>query len=145
MTQRIDSPVNCACFNIRKAARAVTQMYEEIMRKTGFRATQYSILQVVMQIGSVTIMRLAEALVTDRTTLTRNLAVLEKKEFIRITEGDDRRERKVEITERGKRALDKAYLLWREAQEKMAGRMGGDRFERLLSDLSKVVAAAKRG
>ena len=140
-----DSAANCACFNIRKAARAVTQMYDEMLRKTGLRATQYSILQVTMRIGPATVMRLAEVLVTDRTTLTRNLALLENQGFVAITEGEDRREHEVTITEGGRKVLAKAYPLWREAQEKMAGRMGGDRFERLLSDLSKMVAAAKEG
>ena len=145
MTQHMESAANCACFNIRKAARAVTQMYDEMLRKTGLRATQYSILQVTMRIGPATVMRLAEVLVTDRTTLTRNLALLEKQGYVAITEGEDRREREVAITERGRKVLAKAYPFWKEAQEKMAGRLGQERFERLLSDLSKMVATAREG
>lgn len=133
----------CVCFNLRSAARAITRLYDEGMRRTGLRVTQVSILGVSTALGPVTVTRLAEVTVTDRTTLTRNLRVLERKGLVSLETGDDRRERKVAVTDRGREALAEAYPLWKEAQAQVAKRFGTDRLQRLLSELSAVVAATR--
>lgn len=134
---------NCACFNIRKAARSITQFYEDAMRSTGLRATQYTILSATKHLEPITVMALAEEVVTDRTTLTRNLKVLEKHGLIRLEAGEDRRERQICLTDKGRKAQAKAYPLWKTAQEEMIHRLGDKNFTRLLSDLSRVVTASK--
>ncbi len=134
---------NCACFNMRKAARSITQFYEDIMRPSGLRSTQYTILSATKHLEPITVMGLAEEIVTDRTTLTRNLKVLEKHGLIRLEAGEDRRERQIYLTDKGREAQAKAYPLWQEAQEEMIARLGDQDFTRILSDLSKVVTASK--
>lgn len=134
---------SCTCFNLRKAARAITQFYDGVMRGTGIRTTQLSLLTVVMARQPVTVTRLARASVTDRTTLTRNLQLLEKQGLIRLETGGDRRERTVTLTDRGREALAGAYPKWKEAQAQVAQRVGQERLQRLLSDLSALVAATK--
>ena len=62
---------SCACFNLRKAARAVTQYYDDTMLKSGIHVTQMSILVMIDQLGEATMSQLAEMTVTDRTTLKR--------------------------------------------------------------------------
>lgn len=133
----------CVCFNLRKAARAVTQLYDEKLRPTGLRTTQLSVLAVTEKLGPLTVSRLAEATVTDRTTLTRNLKLLEEQGLVRITPGADRRERQVGLTERGRRALAEAYPLWKGVQAEVAKGLGPDRMERLLTDLSAAVALTR--
>ncbi len=134
---------SCTCFNLRKAARAITQFYDEAMRETGLRVTQLSLLTVVMARQPVTVTRLARASVTDRTTLTRNLKLLDKQGLIRLEAGIDRRERTVSLTDRGREALASAYPQWKEAQGRVSRSVGQERLERLLSDLSALVAATK--
>lgn len=133
----------CVCFNLRKAARAVTQLYDDKLRPTGLRATQLSVLAVTEKLGPLTVSRLAEVTVTDRTTLTRNLKLLEEQGLVRITPGADRRERQVSLTERGRRALTEGYPLWKEVQSEVAKGLGLDRMERLLADLSAAVALTR--
>ena len=135
----------CACFNIRKAARAVTQFYDDILRPTGLRTTQLSLLMLVRGHGSLSIGQLADAAGTDRTTLTRNLAVLEERGLVRIELGEDARVRVVTVTEAGDEAADTAYPLWQKAQALIAGRLGRDGLARLLSELSAAVRAAEDG
>ena len=94
---------SCVCYNLRKAARAVTRLYDDFLRPSGIRTTQVSLLMTAKLRGPVTLGQLAEMTVTERTTLTRNLTVLEKKGFIRIDQGNDRRERQVSITGPGGR------------------------------------------
>jgi DNA-binding MarR family transcriptional regulator len=81
--------------------------------------------------------------VTERTTLTRNLAVLEKKGLIVIESGKDRRERQVSITERGLEVLMEAIPLWKAAQEHIQDGLGGDRMDNLLKGLSEVISLSR--
>lgn len=133
----------CACFNIRKAARAISQLYDDVLRPSGLRVTQFSILAVTSRLGPVTVTRLAEETVTDRTTLTRNLKLLAQQKLIRIAPGKDRREREVVLTDRGRLALAQAFPLWKHVQSRVANRLGRERFERLLSDLRATVGMAR--
>ena len=135
----------CVCFNIRKAARAITQLYDDVFRPTGLRATQLSILAVTNRLGPITVTRLAEATVTDRTTLTRNLRLLAQQRLVRITAGNDRREREVTLTDRGRAALAQAYPLWRKIQSEVAQGLGPERLQRLLSDLRETVTLTRAG
>lgn len=134
----------CVCFNLRRAARAITRLYDEGMRRTDLRVTQLSILGVTLALGPVTVTRLAEAAVTDRTTLTRNLRVLTKQGLIRVETGGDRRERVVTLTDRGRQALAEAYPAWKGAQARVVKSFGRERLKKLLSDLESVVAISRQ-
>ena len=134
---------SCVCFNLRKSARAITQMYEEALKPTGLRPTQFSLLVATRLMGTITISSLAKALVMDRTTLTRNLKPLEKQDLLRITLGkDDRREREVTLTGSGQAILAKALPLWKAVQQEVEEELGQDRVHRLLYDLSATIEVA---
>ena len=134
--QELAKCADCACFNIRKASRVVTQVYEELMTTTGLRGTQFTVLVMVAAYNTMTISFLADKLVMDRTTLTRTLKPLEKNGLIEIVAGEeDRRTRVVKVTEAGHEMLTIAMPLWRKGQEKIVKFMGEDRFGHLLSEL----------
>src|SRR5262245_23110545 len=107
---------SCACFNLRKAARAVTQIYEAALEPSGLKATQISLLVALAVRGSLPLTRLADVLVLDRTTLTRNLMPLKKKGWVASERGPDRRERYVALTRDGRAALERALPLWHAVQ-----------------------------
>jgi DNA-binding MarR family transcriptional regulator len=131
----------CVCANLRMAARAVTQLYDDAMRPAGLRVTQYSILAAAGRLGPTTLTRLGQATRTDRTTLTRTLAPLARKGLLRIVPGADRREREVRVTARGRKALRTARPYWELAQARMAAGLGGARLRRLLQDLGLALRA----
>lgn len=126
----------CACFNLRRVTRAVTQVYDEYLRPTGLRVTQFTVLVALRNLNQSTINQLADKLVVDRTTLTRNLRPLEDSGLVRTRPGEDRRVREIFLTPAGEEKLQEALPLWREAQGQMRKALGRDRLERLLSDLS---------
>ena len=64
-TQYLEPAQGCVCFNIRKSARAITQLYEDALRPTGLRATQFTLLVATRVMGTATINGLAKALVMD--------------------------------------------------------------------------------
>lgn len=136
--------VDCACFNLRKAARVITQLYDKALRPTGLRVTQFSLLIATMMLESVTVTRLAEIGVMDRTTLTRNLRPLEKKGLIKVAPGDDQRTRVVKVTTRGQEVLAKALPLWEKAQARVIKELGQERWNTLQVDLGEVVSLASK-
>jgi len=126
---------DCACFNIRKSARVLTQHFDEIMHPCDLRATQFSILVVVSHLDAVTVSDLAGYLVMDRTTLTRNLRPLEKRGLINILPGKDRRTRLISLTHKGHKEFQRAIPLWEKAQISVLHYLGNDRFHHFLSEL----------
>lgn len=133
----------CACFNLRKAARAVTQMYDGALQPLGLRATQFTVLAQIEHRGPINISELAARLVMDRTTLSRDLGPLEKRGWVRIVAGDDRRTRAVNLTAKGRALLKAALPVWRQAQKKITGSLGADAYSGLLGNLSSTVAIAR--
>ena len=67
---------------------------------------------------------LAEIIGLDRTTLTRNLAVAEKRSLVVVKIGEDARSHIASITPSGKRALDRAFEAWRRTQAELTRQMG---------------------
>ncbi len=144
LTECLEPAQGCICFNIRKSARAITQLYEEALRPTGLRATQFTLLVATRVMGTATISGLAKGLVMDRTTLTRNMKPLEKQGFIRIVPGkEDRREREVTLTLAGQEILTTALPLWKTVQQSVVESLGQSRVTRLLKDLSVTIELAQ--
>jgi len=134
--------LRCTCLNLRKAARAVTQFYDDVLRPTGLRMTQFSLLMLIRGAGRVRISDLAEAAVIDRTTLKRNLALLERDGLVRIEPGDDARVREVVLTRTAETQLAAAFPYWERAQAQVTRRLGQGRANRLLGDLTAAIASA---
>jgi DNA-binding MarR family transcriptional regulator len=130
---------SCACFNLRKAARTVTQLYDDALRPTGLRATQLPILGVLFAQSPMTVHELSEATAIDRTTLTRSLKPLERDGLIRSRSGGDRRVRELLLTSKGKRGLESAYPLWLAAQNQVRRRLGAVSMDELVGSACRVV------
>lgn len=145
MAYEIDDVSACTCANLRKAARAVTQIYDLALQPSGLKATQFTLLATLSQQGTLPVSTLAEALVMDRTTLTRNLKPLITKGFVSAEPGDDRRTRMVSLTPQGEAALDSALLLWRNVQSKFAGALGLETWSVLLDRLQDSVSVSQDG
>ncbi len=121
-----------ACFNLRKAARVMTRFYDEALRPSGLRVTQFGLMMAILAIGVATVGELAEATVMDRTTVTRNLKPLEGSGLVRVGRGEDRRLRQVSLTGAGLEALSRAFPLWRQVQSELEGRLSQPHFEQLI-------------
>lgn len=128
----------CTSFNLRKAARAVTQFYDDALRESGLKSTQFSLLAAAAVAGKAPISRLAEEMAMDRTTLTRNLKPLQAEGLLRIEAGTDRRVRNVAVTPEGEALLEKAMPMWRKAQTQMIDKLGDERWGDLLRQLQGV-------
>jgi DNA-binding MarR family transcriptional regulator len=132
----------CACRNLRRTARAVTRLYDETLRPSGLRITQFTLLVAVGLSEPVPITRLADALDLDRTTLARDLKPLTEHGLVEITAGEDRRMRVVRLTSQGREAVGRAYPLWQRAQARIVEGSGPDRWQAVASRLEEVAALA---
>jgi DNA-binding MarR family transcriptional regulator len=118
-----------ACNNtvIRKAARNLTKFYDACMADTSLRATQYAILSVLSRSGSTTVANLAALLTLDRTTMGHNLRPLARDGLVSIKVGrEDRREREIALTARGRRREAASRPYWLEAQRRFEEEFGVD-------------------
>lgn len=136
---------SCICFVTRKAARSITQLYDESLRPTGLRSTQLAVLNTVRLLEPVKIVLLAEALVLDRTTLARNLKPLEQRGLIRIELGKDLRERIVTMTDKGMVKLEEVFPYWEEAQGRVKKELGQQGLDALRGTLSGLVSFTRNG
>ena len=137
---------SCAVFNLRKAARAVTSLYDGfIFPASGLHATQMSLLMAIGASEPVTISELAQILTMDRTTLARDLRLLEQQGLVSVEPGQDRRTRVVRLTEQGSAQLDTLIPLWEQAQAQLiTNGLGTQRWQALFTELQDVVRLAQK-
>lgn len=133
-------PSACANMNIRRAARQIGKFFDERMAGSDIRATQFSLLVLVDRHAPAPISYIAEAIRMERTTLTRNLNVLERQGLVEVQAGTDARMRLYSLTDQGKKAVQDTQLLWSEAQSDFLSRFGERRWEALRAELKALEA-----
>jgi DNA-binding MarR family transcriptional regulator len=117
----------------------VSRRYDEALEGFGINVAQFSLLRHLQRLDRPSISSLAEAMGLDRSTLGRNLRVLEADGLVALAEGDDLRNRLVLLTEQGKARLSAAEPAWEQAQLKMLAALGEaqrDELVRLLKQLA---------
>ena len=83
----------CVCGRLRRAARALTQLYDDTMAPSGLRLTQFSLLRTLSTQGTARMSDLARTLLLDRTALSRTLDPLAERGLVIVTSGRDARTR----------------------------------------------------
>src|SRR5260370_4847424 len=130
----------CNCLSLRQATRRVTQLYDQALTPVGLRATQYSLLTQIEQLGPIALNPLAEAMVMDRATIGHNVRPLEARGLVQLVVGEDRRSREVSITQAGRELLVEARRLWRLAQRTFEKEIGREAATELRAVLNRVAA-----
>jgi DNA-binding MarR family transcriptional regulator len=128
----------CICIAIRKASRKLSARYDEALAPTGMNIAQFSLLRKLRRHGALSLTALGELVELDRSTLGRNLRVLEKMGLVTLGPGKDQRESVATLTAEGRDRLALGDPLWDQAQADIADRIGADgvaRIEALLSVL----------
>src|SRR5438128_5252019 len=137
----------CVCSTLRMVSRAVTQLYDDILRPSGLRVTQFSILAIIACSGEANLRQLEAALAIDQTTLTRSLNLLERDRMIERVPHPDGRIKAMRLTRKGRRVLNVARPLWAQAQDKVLRDLGTrawDDAQRRLAHLLHVAVEKRR-
>src|SRR5881227_3887981 len=95
----------CVCSTLRMVSRAVTQLYDDVLRPSGLRVTQFSILAAIARMGEANLKVLEDTLAIDQTTLTRSLNLLARDGVIERASHPDGRIKAMRLTSKGRRAL----------------------------------------
>lgn len=122
----------CACANLRRADRVVTQFYDAALRPSGLRATQFTLLQALTHAPGISQKQLSGLLEIDSTTLTRTLAPLRRKGWLHAKAGTDRRELRLSLTAAGRREYQRGLPYWEKAQNRLQQALGPQNWNRLL-------------
>jgi DNA-binding MarR family transcriptional regulator len=110
-------PSGCTCQRLRQAARRITQIYDGHVEPFGLTIAQFGLLVRLKAHDGIGVGALADKLVMDPTTLTRNLRPLARDGLLTLEpDPDDRRSRSLRLTAKGREALQAARPAWARAQ-----------------------------
>lgn len=138
MTDKYQDPTFCVCTTLRKATRNVTQLYDDALRPSGLRTTQLHTLNAIGDAGEATVTELTKLLLIDQTTLTRNLAVLERDGLIKQVQKSDGRLKSVKLSKKGEQALQAALPLWAEIQERVTKAISTSAWASMSTELERL-------
>ncbi len=141
MNQRTLPALPCMCASFRRAARALTQVYEDALRPTGLRATQFTVLQALSLAGEVTQGGLGRLLAMDSTTLTRTLEIMSQRGWIGKRRGADRREWRLRLSKAGTIQLKRALPHWEKVQARLRLQFGETEWNELMKLTNHVTNA----
>jgi DNA-binding MarR family transcriptional regulator len=119
--------------NFRQMARSVTAHFDSQLRPAGLRATQLNLLMAIESEAATTVTSLADILAMDRTTMTRNLKLLRERGLVE--------EKRIRLTEKGRRSAAAALPLWEKAQGEFVKSFGKRRWVVLRGELSAAQAS----
>ncbi|PWB32835.1 MarR family transcriptional regulator [Pseudomonas sp. SDI] len=128
----------CICTHLRRAARGVSRHYDEALTGFGINVAQFSLLRHVRRLDQPSISSLADAMGLDRSTLGRNVKVLEAEGLLALAEGHDLRNRLVVLTEQGQARLLAAEPAWEAAQRKLVDSLGEAQRDQLVHLLEQL-------
>ena len=135
----------CTCANLRRAARAVTRLYNQEFRSDDIEITQFTILMALDRAGEISQGKLGKLLALDSTTLTRTLVLLRKRGWIQEKEGEDRRFRLIRLTSAARSRLQQSLPRWKKAQDRMQSALGEDTMRHLTGLLARVTVLSSEG
>jgi len=133
----------CASHNLRRAARLVTRHYDRALRPVGITAAQLPILAAISAGNGNSIAALSKVLDIEASSLSRDLALLQKKGLVRYAAASDRRARALELTRRGDRTLVGAFKAWKKAHGSLLDHLGETAFESMLLHTKRIGKAVK--
>lgn len=132
----------CACATVRRTARLVTQMYSHEMAP--LEPGQFALLSAFESHPGVSQMTIGRALGIDKTTLSRNLRLLERSSWIIAGPTSDQRERGYRLTNAGKKVLASSKAGWSRAQKKLRSALQPGEWESLMNVFGRVALAVQQ-
>jgi DNA-binding MarR family transcriptional regulator len=135
--------VDCFCLAVRRAARAVTDLYDLVLSPTGLKATQFILLRAIAGHSGLSQQRLGSELAVAPETISRRLAALKSAGWIEPKSSHTSRQHVYALTESGRARVQEAAAHWGRAQQRLRLCLGHHNWEDAMALLEKAVAAAK--
>ena len=129
----------CLGFQARLLSRVVSAVYDDAFAEVGLRVSQFSVLNAVANREGMRAAELTKLLEMDESTLSRNIARMCARGWLKLESGDgDRRSHQIAVTEKGMALLRKSYPAWQKAQSQLTQRIGAEGVAALKSIVRKL-------
>lgn len=111
---------SCLCLAVQQAARSLARRFDDALRPVGLTSGQFSLLMSLNRPEPPTITAVAELLAMDRTTLTAALKPMKRRKLVTIAvDKEDRRSRRLLLTDEGRATLARAVPIWKRTHAKI--------------------------
>ena len=130
----------CNCFILRKGASNLTFIYDKALSSTGIRVTQYVLLKYIYLLNSPNLNKLATALNQNRSTVGRNIKILERIKLVYLKTGKDKRQIEIILTEFGLDTLHKAREAWEVMNKIISFKLGKEKQKQLIELMNDIKA-----
>ena len=134
---------NSACFHVRRAARAVTRFYDLALQPAGLKSNQHVLLTAIHSESPCALATLEDKLEMAQSTLSRNLQPLIRDGLVLERKVRGERGRRLRLSAKGLRLLDRCRKLWAEAQTSFERGIGKRNWSSVRRDLVRVRDAAR--
>lgn len=129
----------CYCITLRRAAQAISDLYDAHMAAIGITVNQYSLLSKLGHYPNCSVSELAEYARLERTTVVRALKPLTAKGWIKDLSDEGERKRNLCLTAEGEEIVKKGKVIWHQEQEEIERRLGKNGVEQLQELLEKLM------
>jgi len=136
-------PRPCACTTVRRASRVLARAFDAALEPSGLNVTQLAVLRAVQRHPGEPLLRVAQDLCMDRTSLYRAVTLMQRDGWLTISAGADARSRAAELTTRGLRVLEAADPAWGRMQTAIIDRFGRDKWAALVGELDRLADCAR--
>jgi DNA-binding MarR family transcriptional regulator len=122
----------CYSTTMRSTTRKITAMYDAALAPAGITIAQLALLRRLSNQTPISVEGLARSAELERSTVARNIRVLQKQGLVTLAESTtDRRAVAILLTSAGLDARQRCDPLWDEAQDRFETQFGADRAEAL--------------
>lgn len=127
----------CLLTRTRRISRVITNIYDHEMRSLGVGSAQVSLLATIARLAGANRAEIGRANYQDRSTLTRNLALLLKEGWVEELPAEGR-SRPIILSKAGRELLAAAAPRWRTAQAEARKLLGDEGAAALISVADKL-------
>ncbi|CAH1587523.1 hypothetical protein DA096_21945 [Vibrio rotiferianus] len=115
---------HCVFTTVRKANRVLFRLYQDALSSTGISIVQLSILRALERHGPLPLVRLADDLVMERTSLYRTIDPLVEANMIIVSKAEIGRTKIAKLTSEGEKTIERVMPYWAIAQEYILSELG---------------------
>ncbi|WP_425358317.1 MarR family winged helix-turn-helix transcriptional regulator [Terriglobus saanensis] len=139
LPSRIDP---CACTTVKKVSRVLGRHYDSTISPAGVNITQLAVLRCIARRVGEPLVRVAEEMEMDRTSLYRAIAPMIRDGWLTSEDASTSRFRTAEITAKGRKLLTVANKRWERVQRNIIGKFGQREYGKLLAELDRLAECA---
>src|SRR5687768_17410275 len=134
---------HCLSTNLRKTERLITRHYDSYLESAGVTAVQLPMLAMIRTAPEPTFRLLTEQLELDRSTLSRNLALLQRLGYIEIGASAGPKPGPIKLTTKGRKVLRAAHEQWKRAHRDLMKLIDGEEVAEGLTFLKHLRGSAR--